>query len=320
MSLQQNAAWLRAACEKIAAQGFKRAYDPGWETRTNGGASPDHEAIIVHHTGADTTPTAYLRDGERARPMIPPYAQIHVRRDATLVVIAAGGASHAGMVDRSVWDRIVGGTAPLDRDMKPGPDSKTFSANRPGIGVEVNGSGGPGDWTAEQYATVVAFCAAYHEVRGWRAPSPRVGAHKELTTRKPGDPYAPMGALRTAIKNHNTTEDDMYTDDDRRRDQQMAARVMGFLTQRYDASGNPARALDNLDGDYLRVLTEETSAKLGVDIAAVRAQVDAQAGAVSDAITALQAVAATLDDVGRAKLDEIASRLQATVSITTKSA
>ena len=217
MSLQQNATWLRAACDRIAAQGFKVAYDPGWETRTNGGASPDHEAIIVHHTGADTTSTAYLRDGERARPMIPPYAQIHVRRDATLVVIAAGGASHAGMVDRSVWDRIVGGTAPLDRDMKPGPDSKTFSANRPGIGVEVNGAGGPGDWTAEQYATVVAFCAAYHEVRGWQAPSPRVGAHKELTTRKPGDPYAPMGALRTAIKNHNnpSQEAEVITPEDR---------------------------------------------------------------------------------------------------------
>lgn len=217
MSLQQNATWLRAACDRTAAQGVKVAYEPGWETRTNGGASPDHEAIIVHHTGADTTSTAYLRDGERARPMIPPYAQIHVRRDATLVVIAAGGASHAGMVDRSVWDRIVGGTAPLDRDMKPGPDSKTFSANRPGIGMEVNGSGGPGDWTAEQYATVVAFCAAYHEVRGWRAPSPRVGAHKELTTRKPGDPWAPMGALRTAIKNHNTTsqEAEVITPEDR---------------------------------------------------------------------------------------------------------
>lgn len=217
MSLQQNAGWLRAACDRIAAQGVKVAYEPGWETRTNGGASPDHEAIIVHHTGADTTSTAYLRDGERARQMIPPYAQIHVRRDATLVVIAAGGASHAGMVDRSVWDRIVGGTAPLDRDMKPGPDSKTFSANRPGIGMEVNGAGGPGDWTAEQYATVVAFCAAYHEVRGWRAPSPRVGAHKELTTRKPGDPWAPMGALRTAIKNHNNAsqEAEVITPEDR---------------------------------------------------------------------------------------------------------
>lgn len=217
MSLQQNATWLRAACDRIATQGIKVAYEPGWETRTNGGASPDHEAIIVHHTGADTTSTAYLRDGERARPMIPPYAQIHVRRDATLAVIAAGGASHAGMVDRSVWDRIVGGTAPLDRDMKPGPDSKTFSANRPGIGIEVNGAGGPGDWTAEQYATVVAFCAAYHEVRGWRALSPRVGAHKELTTRKPGDPWAPMGALRTAIKNHNNAsqEAEVITPEDR---------------------------------------------------------------------------------------------------------
>ena len=217
MSLQQNATWLRAACDRIATQGIKVAYEPGWETRTNGGASPDHEAIIVHHTGADTTSTAYLRDGERARPMIPPYAQIHVRRDATLVVIAAGGASHAGMVDRSVWDRIVGGTAPLDRDMKPGPDSKTFSANRPGIGIEVNGAGGPGDWTTEQYATVVAFCAAYHEVRGWRAPSPRVGAHKELTTRKPGDPYALMGALRTAIKNRNNAsqEAEVITPEDR---------------------------------------------------------------------------------------------------------
>lgn len=34
--------------------------------------------------------------------------------------------------------------------------------------------------------------------------------------------------------------------------EELYARVMGFLTQRYDAKGNPARALDTLDGQTLR--------------------------------------------------------------------
>jgi len=318
VSLTSNAAWLRATGDRLKARGFKVAYEPGWETRTNGGSSPDHEAIIVHHTGATTTSTSYLRDGEKGRTMIPPYAQVHVRRDATLVIIAAGGASHAGYVHKPCWDRIIGQTAPLDRDLVPGPDSPTFSANRPGIGMEVNGAGGPDDWTPQQRAAVVAFCVEYHRVRGWTGV-PKVGAHKELTTRKPGDPYEPMGRLRTDVMAGlatTTPKEDIFmalTDSEQRRLVEAANRVMGMMVQRYDAKGNPARALDSEDGDYLRILLESVGAKLGVDIASVSARLDAQTATISQAVEALRQVAGTLAGDQAAQIEQIADRLQITV-------
>lgn len=319
MALSTNAAWLRATLSALAGRGFKVAYEPGWEARSNGTLAPDHEAIIVHHTGATTTSTSYLRDGEKGRSMIPPYAQVHVRRDATLVIIAAGGASHAGYVHKPCWDRIIAGTAPLDRDLTPGADSTTFSANRPGIGVEVNGAGGPADWTAEQRAVVLAFCVEYHRVRGWTVP--RVGAHKELTRRKPGDPYEPMGRFRTdlmtALRTTTVpTKEDPFmalTDSEQRRLVEAANRVMGMMVQRYDAKGNPARALDSEDGDYLRILLEGVGAKLGVDIASVSARLDAQTATISQAVEALRQVAGTLAGDQAAQIEQIADRLQITV-------
>ena len=317
MAIANNAAWLKRTVDALASRGFKTAYENGWATRTNGGASPDHEAIIVHHTGANTTSTAYLRDGEKGRTMIPPYAQIHVRRDGTLVVIGAGGASHAGYVHQPCWDRIIRQTAPMDRDLVPGSDSKTFSPNRNSIGIEVNGAGGVNDWTAEQRAVVVAFCAEYHKVRGWSGV-PKVGAHKELTLRKPGDPWENMGKLRTDIRNQisNNTQEDIFmalTDSEQRRLVEAANRVMGMMVQRYDAKGKPARALDSEDGDYLRILLESVGAKLGVDIASVSARLDAQTATISQAVEALRQVAGTLAGDQAAQIEQIADRLQITV-------
>lgn len=319
MAIANNAAWLKRTVDALAARGFKTAYENGWATRTNGGASPDHEAIIVHHTGANTTSTAYLRDGEKGRPMIPPYAQIHVRRDGTLVVIGAGGASHAGYVHQPCWDRIIGQTAPMDRDLIPGSDSKTFSPNRNSIGIEVNGAGGVNDWTAEQRAVVVAFCAEYHKVRGWSGV-PKVGAHKELTLRKPGDPWENMGRLRTDIRNQisnpaNTQEDIFMAlnDADQRRLLEAANRIMGMMVQRYDAKGNPARVLDSEDGNYLRVLAEENAARAGVDIAKIAQRVDAQTATITEAADALKGIAGNLQGDQAAQIQEIASRLEISV-------
>lgn len=328
MALSTNAAWLRATLSALAGRGFKIAYEPGWETRSNGSLAPDHEAIIVHHTGGIGTSTAYLRDGEKARPMLPPYAQVHVRRDATLVVIAAGGASHAGYVHKPCWDRIIAGTAPLDRDLIPGPDSTTFSANRPGIGVEVNGAGGPADWTAEQRAVVLAFCAEYHRVRGWTVP--RVGAHKELTRRKPGDPYEPMGRFRTdlmtALRTTTVpTKEDPFmalTDSEQRRILDAANRVMGGIPAgsaegRTNPDGKPARILDSADGDYLRQLQIATAEKLGVDVANIRGDLAAQAERFTAAVEAIAAVAASIDDATiRQRLENAIADLRLTASAT----
>ena len=319
-TLSQNADWIRAAADRVAAQGFPVRWESGWATRHNDSslAVLSHEAIVVHHTGATTTSTAYLRDGEKARTMKPPYAHIHVPRDGALVIIAAGGASHAGNVDRAVWDRIVSGTAPLDRDLAPGADSKTFSANRPGLGIEVNGAGGPGDWTAEQRAVVVAFCAAYHAVRGW--PAPRVGAHKELTRRKPGDPYAPMGALRTDIKNRNITqEEDMPSLDEIRQIVREEAGWQGpgapMITNLYSGGSEwPATALGALQR---RLVVESLGPILAAAISAVGEGLDGdqiaakvQASvttALGESTASLQAIAQQMRDTIDTAGDQIAT-------------
>ena len=44
---------------------------------------------------------------------------------------------------------------------------------------------------------IVAIGAELHRVMGWSKA--RVGAHKELTRRKPADPVVNMGQLRTAV-------------------------------------------------------------------------------------------------------------------------
>ena len=322
MAIGNNARWLRETAIRLTMRGFKVAHEPGWETRSNGTMAPDHEAIIVHHTGSINTSTSYIRDGEAARSMLPPYAQIHVRRDATLVIIAAGGASHAGYVHKPCWDRIVAQAAPLDRDLIPGADSTTFSANRPGIGVEVNGAGGEGEWTDDQRAVVIAFCAEYHHVRGWTG-IPKVGAHKELSLRKPGDPWEPMGRLRTDVMADmrpslpNTQEDDMITDDDLTR---IAERVHRFpIPRQGSAAGGGSTDLmwevGYLPHNFNAAIS--ATAQVSASVAALAAAVGTLAttqgldpaaveGAIRDAVTdALVGQAARLDSIVTALAETI---------------
>ncbi|MBD3781710.1 MAG: N-acetylmuramoyl-L-alanine amidase, partial [Micrococcales bacterium] len=78
-------------------------YEPGWETRGNGGSWGDLGFLLMHHTGDDLPDNVsknMLRDG---RPGLSgPLCNFAPRDDGRLHVIAAGPANHAGTGDPRV--------------------------------------------------------------------------------------------------------------------------------------------------------------------------------------------------------------------------
>ena len=199
-TLGSNATLYGAVADALAALGFTVQKWPGWATRT---ASKTPARIVtptsvcIHHTGGNYTKTTYIRDGDPGRSLSGPLTNWHITRDGVVHLLGVGYQNHAGLSYQPNYDRIVAGTAPLTSDMKPGADSRSFSANRYMMAVEVNGDGGPDDFTPLQYRAAVALAAEYHRIMGWKVP--RVGAHKELTRRKPGDPVCNMGVFRSDV-------------------------------------------------------------------------------------------------------------------------
>lgn len=178
-------------------------YEDGWRGRSASYTLSKivvPQMMIVHHTAGNFTPTSYIKNGDPGRGLAGPLALGHVVRDGVARILGVGYSNHAGNNDKACADKIIAGKAPMDRDLIPGPDG-TWSANRYALSFEVNGDGGPDDWTPAQLTTVVAIGAALHIVMSWPTDtlSPRGGAHKELTRRKPGDPAINMGKLRTLI-------------------------------------------------------------------------------------------------------------------------
>ena len=183
-TLGSNATLYGAVADALAALGFTVQKWPGWATRT---ASKTPARIVtptsvcIHHTGGNHTATAYIRDGDPGRRLPGPLSNWHITRDGTIHLLGCGYQNHAGLSYQPNYDRILAGTASLNFDLKPGADSRSFSANRYMMAVEVNGDGGPDDFTPLQYRAAVALAAEYHRIKGWKVP--RVGAHKDLTRR-----------------------------------------------------------------------------------------------------------------------------------------
>ncbi len=200
MSLATNATLYRAVAKLLTSWGWPVEYAAGWETRTNGSAIRTPSAVTVHHTGGKATATSYLLN-PRDRPQLKVLANMHITHDHRIKILAAGSTSHGGYTHEACYQRVVQGTAPLDRDLVPGADSLTFSINTRTVGIEVDGAGGKSEWDAWTIRAVVATSAAWQIVTGWMrdGKAPRVGAHKEHTKRKPGDPYMSMGELRTRV-------------------------------------------------------------------------------------------------------------------------
>lgn len=202
MGIAKNADFYRQVGALLTSWGWDDFINwwPGWETRTNGGTILTPEGVTVHHTGGAATATSYLIN-PTDRPKLKVLANIHVDvLERRIRFICAGGASHGGYTHKPCYDRVVEGTAPLDRDLVPGKDQKPFSINRRTVGIEVDGAGGSDEWDDWAYRAAVATSAACQVAAGWPVGgSPRVGSHKEHTLRKPGDPHVNMGTFRRDV-------------------------------------------------------------------------------------------------------------------------
>ncbi len=202
MGLAENADFYKQVGALLTSWGWDDFLNwwPGWTTRTNSGTIKMPQGVTVHHTGGAATATTYLIN-PTDRPRLKVLANIHIDvLERRIRFICAGGASHGGFTHEPCYDRVVAGTAPLDRDLEPGADSDTFSINRRTVGIEVDGAGGPDEWDDWTYRATVATSAACQVAGGWPlGEAPRVGAHKEHTRRKPTDPEAPMGQFRRDV-------------------------------------------------------------------------------------------------------------------------
>lgn len=202
MGLVENATFYKQVGAVLTSWGWDDFINwwPGWAARSNSGTIRMPQAVTVHHTGGTATATSYLVN-PTDRPQLKVLANIHIDvLERRIRFICAGGASHGGYTHQPCYERVVAGTAPLDRNLVPGADQRPFSINRRTVGIEVDGAGGPDEWDDWAYRAVVATSAACQVAGGWPVgDAPRVGAHKEHTTRKPTDPEADMGRVRRDV-------------------------------------------------------------------------------------------------------------------------
>jgi N-acetyl-anhydromuramyl-L-alanine amidase AmpD len=175
-----NPVWI---VDVLRAEGADVVEYPGWRSRGHGDFA-DVRGVMVHHTGSDRASAASIAEG---RPdLTGPLSQLHVARDGTVTVVAAGVAWHAG-AGRYPWLPTNGG-------------------NRHTIGIECANSGTSPtaphreNWPDAQYFALVRCCAAIHRRLG--LPVARTIGHREYAGRSQGkwDPGAiDMDVLRKDV-------------------------------------------------------------------------------------------------------------------------
>ena len=159
-----NPTWLP---EALRAEGLDVTEFPGWRQRGHG-TFKDIRGVMVHHTGSDRASAASIAEG---RPdLAGPLSQVHIARDGTVTVVAAGVAWHAG-VGMYPWVPANMGNWHL-------------------IGIECANSGtSPSaphrrNWPDAQYFALVRCCAAINRRLGQNAA--RTIGHKEYAGRAQG--------------------------------------------------------------------------------------------------------------------------------------
>ena len=175
-----NPVWLPSA---LRDEGVAPIEFAGWRTRGHG-EFKDIRGVLVHHTGSDRATAASIAIG---RPdLAGPLSQLHIARDGTVTVVAAGVGWHAG-VGMYPWVPANMGNWHL-------------------IGIECANSGtSPSaphrrNWPDAQYLALVRCCAAINRRLG--QTSARTIGHKEYAGRAQGkwDPGAiDMAELRRDI-------------------------------------------------------------------------------------------------------------------------
>ncbi len=173
--------WL---ADVLRAEGVDVVEYPGWRTRGHGDFK-DIRGVMVHHTGSDNASAASIADGRRDLPG--PLSQVHIARDGTVTVVAAGVAWHAG-IGMYPW-------------------LPTNMGNWHMIGIECANSGTTPtaahrrNWPDAQYFALVRCCAAIN--CRLAQTSARTIGHKEYAGRAQGkwDPGAiDMDILRRDIQ------------------------------------------------------------------------------------------------------------------------
>lgn len=194
----RNSAQWGEVLRLLKAHGVPYKQDPGW--LGNSGSALRAFApvgMLEHWTASPSTANSYLRHaGERGLRFL---CNVALERDGTLVFMAGQYANHAGGAVRSEVNRLVSGRMPLSGNNMPRDrDSLLYSPNRSLIGLE--GKAGPGaPYTQAQHDSATALWAACTIAWGWNRQRPPLGAHKEITTRKPGDPSHNMGQRRRDV-------------------------------------------------------------------------------------------------------------------------
>lgn len=179
----------------VRGWGFTVVERPGWENRrARADIVFDPKAVVNHHTASwKTSDDMLYRDGNGRVPA--PLCHFSIDADGVVTLGAAGYANHAGSNNRSSVETLIAGPS-LTGEVIPGPDTPDYSGNRRTVGIEVKC---PGAYNAAQRAAAVALNAALVLAFGWDRANPPVGAHKEITRRKPGDPGDSMAAFRADV-------------------------------------------------------------------------------------------------------------------------
>lgn len=175
--------WLPAV---LRAVGLTVNEQPGWQARGHGDVGPI-QGVVCHHTAGPPKGNApSLGVVTNGRPDLPgPLAQLHLARDGTFTVVAAGLAYHAGPPTKSTV-----------------PALKAWCGNRSTIGIEAENTGLKNDnpWPPVQMAAYQKGCAAI--LLHIHQPAARCIGHFEWAPERKGDPAFVIGnraALTTAM-------------------------------------------------------------------------------------------------------------------------
>lgn len=167
---------MRKAANLMVARGLRVQYASGWEGRSNGYSFNPTVGFIDHHTAATSDIDNVLINGRSDLPG--PLCQWALHKDGTWVLIASGGANHAGAsvpgapTNSTGWGCEATGPIPLD---------------------------GYGPSAFPNYDSYVAGMACILEAEGWGTS--KVWAHKESASPKGRkiDPTFDMDAFRDDI-------------------------------------------------------------------------------------------------------------------------
>lgn len=172
-----NATWLAQA---LRSAGCKVTELAGWQTRGRPGEFGPVRGILCHHTaGVRTGNSPSLRLIVDGRPDLPgPLSHLHLARDGTFTVVAAGRCNHAG----------------------PGTWQGINTGNTNFIGIEAENAGdGTDPWPDVQTEAYARGCAAILKHIG--APIIMCAGHKEyaLPRGRKCDPSFDMGSFRQKV-------------------------------------------------------------------------------------------------------------------------